>query len=328
MGLKLPPYYLLAVVVLASGGIPKGMIWLYSFNGRLLIAMYSLGYDEGGFSASVTLPAFKADYGLNKSHWLNNATGLANRTANISSFGVLGAAFGAVIAYFLNDKIGRLWSYRLAILIWASGILMQIFSSGIFGFLLFARIWGGLGAGGLTVISPLFLSEIAPAKSRGMVVSMYMVVLLSFLSLGFFVNYGVSKHMAQSRAQWQIVQMIPLVPVGICFLASFLIPESPRWLASRGRQDECLAALARLRGLSVGDQTLLSEYERTELEANALVEMSKNSMIQVAKECFTDSNLRSRYFLAIALHTIAQWTGGNGITCKFHSFFVGQVKHV
>jgi MFS family permease len=269
------------------------------------------GYDEGGFSASVTLPAFKADFGLNKSLWVGNATGLANRTANITSFGVLGAAFGAIIAYFLNDKVGRLWSYRIAVLVWASGNLMQVFSSGIFGFLLFSRIWAGLGAGGLTVISPLFLSEIAPTKSRGMVTSMYMVVLLSFLSLGFFINYGVSKHMAQSRAQWQIVQMIPLIPMGFCVLASFLLPESPRWLASRGRREDCIAALARLRGMSLDDPALMGEYERTELEANALIEMSKTSMPQIAKECFTDPNLRSRYFLAVALHTIAQWTGKN-----------------
>ncbi|KAJ4288444.1 hypothetical protein N0V90_011679 [Kalmusia sp. IMI 367209] len=278
MGPKTSPFYILAVVILACGGIPKG-------------------YDEGGFSASVTLPAFKADYGLNKNLWVGNATGLANRTANISSFGVLGAAFGALIAYVLNDKVGRLWSYRLAILVWASGILMQVFSSGIFGFLLFARIWGG------------------------MVVSMYMVVLLSFLSLGFFINYGVSKHMAQSRSQWQIVQAIPLIPVGFAFVSSFLIPESPRWLASRGRQEDCIAALARLRGLSPTDQALLAEHERTEMEANALIEMSKTSMPQIAKECFMDSNLRSRFFLAVALHTVAQWTGGNGITYYISDIF-------
>ncbi|OAL01646.1 general substrate transporter [Phaeosphaeriaceae sp. SRC1lsM3a] len=302
MGFLASPTYILAVVVLAFGGIPKG-------------------YDEGGFSASVTLPAFKNDYGLNKALWKNNATGLANRTANISSFGVLGAAIGALIAFFLNDKLGRLWSYRLAIVIWASGILMQVFSSGIFSFLLFARIWGGLGAGGLTVIAPLFLSEIAPTKSRGMVVSMYMVTLLSFLSLGFFVNYGVSKNMAQGRQQWQIVQAVPLIPVGIAFFASFLVPESPRWLASRGRQDECLNSIARLRGFSSDDPALMAELERIELEANVLVEMKKTSIVQTAKETFMVPTLRRRYLLAVAMHTIAQWTGGNGITYYISDIF-------
>ncbi|KAH8726070.1 general substrate transporter [Phaeosphaeriaceae sp. PMI808] len=302
MGMTAPPIYILAVVVLAFGGIPKG-------------------YDEGGFSASVTLPAFKKDYGLVKSLWVNNATGLANRTANISSFGVLGAAFGALIAYFLSDKIGRLWSYRLAILIWASGILMQVFSSGIFEFLLFARIWGGLGAGALTVIAPLFLSEIAPTRSRGMVVSMYMVVLLSFLSLGFFVNYGVSRNMAQRRAQWQIVQAIPLIPVGIAFFGSFLMPESPRWLASRGRHEECISSIARLRGMSLDDPGLKMEHERIQLEANALVEIANTSILETAKECLTVPSLRSRYLLATAMHVIAQWTGGNGITYYISDIF-------
>jgi MFS family permease len=65
---------------------------------------------------------------------------------------------------------------------------MQIFSSGILGLMLFARIFGGLGAAGLTVCAPLFLSEIAPAKSRGFVVSAYMIILLSFLSLDKFEN--------------------------------------------------------------------------------------------------------------------------------------------
>jgi MFS family permease len=68
--------------------------------------------------------------------------------------------------------------------VWAIGILMQIFSSGIYGFILFARIFGGLGAGCLTVTAPLFLAEIAPAKNRGLMVSLYMVVLLTFLTLG------------------------------------------------------------------------------------------------------------------------------------------------
>lgn len=142
------------------------------------------GYDEGGFSASVSLPSFKSDFGLTASLWKDNAAGLADRTANITSFGVLGAAFGSLIALALTDRLGRLRCWQLSVALWGSGVLMQVFSSGILGFMLFARIWGGIGAGGLTVVAPLYLSEIAAAKSRGMVVSIYMVILLSFLSLG------------------------------------------------------------------------------------------------------------------------------------------------
>jgi len=302
MASRIPPFYIFAILVLAAGGIPKG-------------------YDEGGFSASVTLPSFRKDFNLVKANWKHDPTGLANRTANITSFGVLGAAFGALIAFFCNDKLGRLWSFRCAILVWAAGLLMQVFSSGIFGFLLFSRIFSGLGAGALTVVSPLFLSEIAPAKTRGMTVSIYMVMLLSFLSLGFFVNYGANLHLAATRTQYRLVQSIPLIPVGLAFIGSFFMPDSPRWLASKGRHSESIAALGRLRGLDVNHPELLAEHAGVEMDSSVIAEMKNASLKSTATEVFSSPTLRSRFLLALAMQTISQWTGGNGITYYISDIF-------
>lgn len=132
----------------------------------------------------MTLPSFEKDFDLLKSNWKTNPSGLANRDANITSFGVLGAAFGALLALGFTDRIGRLWSWRSAVLLWASGDIMQVFASGHYGFLLFVRIWMGLGAGALTAISPMFLTEIATAKARGLVVSVYMFWLLLWFAVG------------------------------------------------------------------------------------------------------------------------------------------------
>ena len=144
------------------------------------------GYDEGGFSASINLPSFVDDYDLspNSTTWQHNAAGLATRTANITSFGVLGAAIGSLLSLLVNDRFGRLKCWRVYFLVWASGLLIQMFSSGILGLLLFSRIWSGLGAGALTVVTPIFLTEIAQARSRGLVVSIFMVFLLTFLAVG------------------------------------------------------------------------------------------------------------------------------------------------
>lgn len=79
---------------------------------------------------------------------------------------MLGAAFGALFALDLNDRLGRLNAWRLAVLVWASGTFIQVFASGIYGLLLFARIWSGLGAGLLTVVVPLYLSEIGMRVHR------------------------------------------------------------------------------------------------------------------------------------------------------------------
>ncbi|OJJ45730.1 hypothetical protein ASPZODRAFT_159978 [Penicilliopsis zonata CBS 506.65] len=297
------PYYAFVVIVVACGGIPKG-------------------YDEGGYSASVTLASFKNDFDLNASQWVHDATGLANRLANITSFNVLGAVFGALMALALNDRLGRLKTWRLAAIIWATGTFVQVFSSGIYGLLLFARVWGGLGAGMLTVVAPLYLSEVAPARTRGLVVGVYMVILLGILALGFFINYGVSLHMSATRAQYRLVQAFPLIPVCVCFLFSFLLPETPRYLVSQNRHDEGRAVLARLRGQDPLDPSVEAEFAEIDAQARKqLADSASVSYWQAFKETQTNPNYRQRFWLVMALQTIAQWTGGNGITYYISTIF-------
>lgn len=157
-----PPFYVFVIITIACGSIPKGAVYLlYSSSPRSPTnTQPPLGYDEGGYSASVRLDSFETDFNLLSSNWTNDPTGLANRTANITSFNILGAALGALISLDLNDRLGRLQSWRLSCVVWAFGMLIQVFSSGIYGLLLFARIFSGLGAGALTVVTPLYLSEI------------------------------------------------------------------------------------------------------------------------------------------------------------------------
>jgi len=295
-------YYYFTIVVIACGSIPKG-------------------YDEGGFSSSTSLPAFKNDFGLNTSQWPGNASGLADRKANISSFGVLGAAIGALMILAVCDRLGRLRCWQLSMAVWMTGNLMQTFSSGILGLMLFARIWGGLGAGGLTVVAPLYLSEVAPAKSRGMIVSIYMVILLTFLSIGFFISYGAQKGLSDaSRVQYRLVIAISLVPTGLALLASFFIRDTPRWLASRGRADEAIAVLAKLRhgGKQQNEEVEMAVAAELEDLQRQIHDKAKalegTTTWGIIKEIWTLRTYRTRFLLGFVMQLIAQWTGGNGIT--------------
>ncbi|KAJ5682764.1 hypothetical protein N7462_005929 [Penicillium macrosclerotiorum] len=279
---KTSPYYALVIFVIACGSIPKG-------------------YDEGGYSASVKLPSFMVDFNLLEANWKNDPTGLTNRKANITSFNVLGAAFGALAGLDLNDRLGRLVSWRLACLVWAIGTFIQIFSSGVYGLLLFARIFAGLGAGLLTVTSPLYLSEIAPKATRGLAVGMYMVILLAVLAMGFFINYGASIHMAATRTQYRLVQAIPLIPVGIAFGLSFLCPETP--------------------GKEIGDESIKAEFEEIDQQARERAALKSISHWGAFKESQSNSNYRQRFWLLMTMQTIAQWTGGNGITYYVTNIF-------
>ncbi|KAJ4395896.1 hypothetical protein N0V93_000112 [Gnomoniopsis smithogilvyi] len=296
-------YYVLAICVMGCGSIPKG-------------------WDEGGFSAATSLPSFMNVYDLNPSQWVDDASGLASRKADITSLGVLGACFGSLLALTMTDRIGRLRSWQALALVYMSGCLMQAFASGVYGFLLFARVWGGLGAGGLTVVGPLYLSEVAPAKSRGMIVSISMVFLLSFLSLGFFINYAANVTMPVTRAQYRLVIAIPLIPVGTALIASFFISDTPRWLASKDRGDEALAVLARLRHTSPDDHQLQMEYAEIQEQIRSHEKLlSDVSNWDIIKETWTVPSYRQRFLLATMMQTVAQWSGGNGITYYIPQIF-------
>ncbi|CAH0028178.1 unnamed protein product [Clonostachys rhizophaga] len=210
-------------------------------------------------------------------------------------------------ALLINDRLGRLRSFQIAICLWISSIFMQIFASGIIGLLLFARIWAGLGAGILNVVSPLYLSEI-PRIGR-------------HRAHGFFINFGANKGLAPGRMQYRLVQAIPLIPVGLALVGSFFLSDTPRWLASKGRNTEATAALERLRESSQDDEGVATERADIQGQAHHQTEsLLQASTWTIFKEIATDSNYPERFLLGAVVQTIAQWAGGNGIT-----FYIPQI---
>ncbi|EKV09070.1 MFS quinate transporter, putative [Penicillium digitatum PHI26] len=254
------PYCALVIAVIACGGIPK-----VTFANCTLS---SKGYDEGGYSASVSLPSFKSDYNLDK-HMGIDDTELANRKANISSFNVLGAALGALIVLDLNDRLGRLVVWRLACIV-----------------------------------------HIRPQSNQWCVIA------------GFFINYGARVHMATTRAQYRLVQAVPLIPVGVAYGLSHLCPETPRYLVSKHLHREGLEALARLRGRAIDDPEVTKEFASIDArERERATDLASVSHWAVFKETQTNPNYRQRFWLLMTMQTIAQWTGGNGITYYITGIF-------
>jgi hypothetical protein len=128
--------------------------------------------------------------------------------------------------------------------------------------------------------------------------------------------------MVVSAAQYRLVQAIPLIPVGIAFACSFFLTDTPRWLASKDRGEEALAALARLRHSDGHDNALSEEYD----EIQEQIQMRQQNLAGVSiwtifKEIATISTYRKRFLLGAAMQTVAQWSGGNGIT-----YYIPQVR--
>lgn len=127
--------------------------------------------------------------------------------------------------------------------------------------------------------------------------------------------------MAATRTQYRLVQAIPLIPTGIVFGLSFICPETPRYLASKQRHQESLEVLARLRGKSVDDESILAEFEEIDTQAKDRTDPKTISHWQAFKESQINPNYRQRFWLLMAMQTVAQWSGGNGITYYISTIF-------
>lgn len=127
--------------------------------------------------------------------------------------------------------------------------------------------------------------------------------------------------MAATRTQYRLVQAIPLIPVGIVFILSFWCPETPRFLASKQRHDEAKQVLARLRGTTPDDPAVETEFTEIDTQAKAKANLASISNWQALKESQLNPNYRQRFWLLMAMQTIAQWSGGNGITYYISTIF-------
>ncbi|KAM0278719.1 hypothetical protein ACHAQH_005013 [Verticillium albo-atrum] len=162
-----------------------------------------------------------------------------------------------------------------------------------------------------------------------MVVSIYMVNLLSFLTVGFFINYAANATMASTPMQYRLVIALPLIPVGLALLASFFLSDTPRWLASQDHSEEALATLAKLRQAGHSDEAALAdEYEEIHALLSKRQALADTSTWTIIREIATMGSYRKRILLGAAMQTVAQWSGGNGITSLITSGAYGIVKLV
>lgn len=121
-----------------------------------------------------------------------------------------------------------------------------------------------------------------------------------------------------------MVIAIPLIPVGLALIASLFLSDTPRWLASKGRGEEALAVLARLRRSNTDDEQLQMEYIEIQEQVRAQEDeqaSEENHWRAVVRDIWTCPSYRKRFLLATVMQTVAQWSGGNGITYYIPQIF-------
>src|ERR1035441_4342251 len=145
---------------------------------------------------------------------------------------ILGAMFGGVS----GDRYGRRNSLRITAILYLVSAIGCAFAFDWYSFVL-ARFIGGLGIGASSVLGPMYIAEIAPAKQRGKLVGFFQFNIVFGILLAYFSNYVIGT-MGFGDAEWRWKMGIAALPALLFLVLLFAIPESPRWPAKRGRVGE------------------------------------------------------------------------------------------
>ncbi len=202
------------------------------------------GYDSGAVNG--TQPGLTAAFGLDEA-------GLGFTVGSL----LIGCIFGAFFAGTLADSMGRRNVMRLAAVLFLAGALVQGFAHDHTIFVI-ARICGGIAVGAASVLSPAYISEVAPANIRGRMTTVQQIMIISGLTAAFVVNYYLSAAAGSSinpfwggLEAWRWMYLMQAIPAAIFLVALFFIPESPRFLVAKGRLEQATEVLTSIFGAAV-----------------------------------------------------------------------------
>ncbi|MHA4809599.1 sugar porter family MFS transporter [Flavitalea flava] len=171
-------------------------------------------------------------------------------TGWVASCALIGCVIGAMFAGMLSDRIGRkkvLMISAIAFTISSLGIMLSLDLDYFIGF----RLIGGLGIGIASMLSPLYISEIAPASIRGRLIAIYQMGIVMGILLIYFVNAGIAGMNNEAwniEAGWRWMFGSGILPSGLFIYLLWNVPESPRWLAQQHRLDEAEIILGKING--------------------------------------------------------------------------------
>ncbi|TMJ11914.1 MAG: sugar porter family MFS transporter [Alphaproteobacteria bacterium] len=219
------------------------------------IGGFLFGYDSGAVNG--TQDGLAAAFNLVPGSF-SPSNGLGFTVASL----LIGCFIGAFFAGRLADLMGRRNTMMLAALLFLIGAILQGVAHSHLLFVA-ARIMGGMAVGAASVLSPAYISEVAPASIRGRMTTVQQIMIITGLTAAFLVNYFLAASAGESTATfwggieaWRWMYLMQALPAAIFLIALFLIPESPRYLVSKGRNTAALAVLTRLFGSEVADAKL------------------------------------------------------------------------
>jgi SP family xylose:H+ symportor-like MFS transporter len=191
---------------------------------------------------------------------------------------LIGCVIGGAAAGFLSKSLGRKNGLLLAAVMFVISALgsWRPEAFNVFGILdaysfVIYRIIGGIGVGIASMISPMYIAEIAPANIRGKLVSFNQFAIIFGMLVIYFVNFYISR---QGDEQWLYTEgwrwmfFSGLIPAGVFFVLLLFVPETPRYLVMKGRNDAALKVLQKIAGPEDAP-LILKDIQKTTNETHA-----------------------------------------------------------
>ncbi|KID99675.1 sugar transporter STL1, partial [Metarhizium majus ARSEF 297] len=265
-----------------------------------------IGYDNGLMGGLVNSPAFGSSF---------NYPGSKMIGVIVAIFEV-GCFLGSILSAIFGERLGRRSTIGHGCWIMIVGAVLQASSYGR-AQLIVGRIVSGLGLGIINSTVPVLQAEFSPKATRGV----YVCAQLSTLNFGIFlvywIDYAFSSH--TSSYAWRV----PVILQCVCILPMMgilmLIPETPRWLASHDRPDDCLRVLARMKSSSINDPEVQRQHH------NILQVVAFEASIGTGswKDLLSNDRVKSqtRLLIACSIQAFQQLGGINAVIYYTNTLF-------
>jgi SP family arabinose:H+ symporter-like MFS transporter len=182
---------------------------------------------------------------------------------------LVGAVAGAFGSGAFTDKYGRKKILIIVALFFALSCAATALAQTSAGFVI-SRLFGGLAVGAASVLSPMYVAEVSPARNRGTLVAIYQLTIV----LGILISYTINFWLHDVDNNWRWMFATGIIPSVLFFTGLFFIPESPRWLYKAGRKEESLRVLSRIGGEELA-KTEIVEIAESFKDNTATVKLSE-----------------------------------------------------
>lgn len=219
-----------------------------------------------------------------------------------------GTIVGSICIGWPTDRIGRRNMLILTGVLYLVSAIGSALAWDWHSFLIF-RFIGGLGVGGASVLSPLYIAEISPAKSRGRLVALAQFNIVLGILVAYVSNYVISQF-GLGTAEWRWMFGVEILPAAVFTICLFANPFSPRWLLAKGRQGKAFEVLCALEG----DENL-AKAELDEIQTSLDMEHHKST------ERFYCRKYLGPILLACAIGAFNQLSGINALIYYSNKIF-------